>query len=134
MGVGANVAAAAEQLLGCPFTLHGRDPATGLDCIGLVLTALSHAGRRGPPAAGYRLRRSDIGSLLALAGEWGLDAVSGAIEPGDILLVHPGPAQNHLLVASRAGGFVHAHAGLRRVVRSPAPLPWPVLHHWRLQG
>lgn len=51
--------------------------------------------------------------------------------PGDVLLVRPGPAQVHLLVCARDGRFVHAHAGLRRVVAMPGPHGWPVLRHWR---
>jgi hypothetical protein len=37
-----------------------------------------------------------------------------------------------LLLTAPPHGFVHAHAGLRRVVTTPAPLPWPIECHWRL--
>ncbi len=36
----ADLAAAALNLIGTPFRLHGRDPATGLDCVGLVAEAM----------------------------------------------------------------------------------------------
>ena len=55
----------------------------------------------------------------------------GIAVPGDLILARPGPAQHHLLVASGPDRFIHAHAGLRRVVAMPGPLPWPVLHRWR---
>ena len=53
-------------------------------------------------------------------------------EPGDLLLVNPGPAQVHLLVFAGTRGFIHAHAGLGRVVRTPAPCPWSIAIIWRL--
>jgi hypothetical protein len=62
----------------------------------------------------------------------GLAAAAGPTRAGDVLLIRPGPAQHHLVIAATAGGFVHAHAGLRRVVLTPAPLGWTVEHHWRL--
>jgi murein DD-endopeptidase / murein LD-carboxypeptidase len=34
---------------------------------------------------------------------------------------------------SSTGGLVHAHAGLGKVVVTPAPLPWPIERHWRLR-
>ena len=49
----------------------------------------------------------------------------------EILLVRPGPAQHHLLVVTSLSSFVHAHAGLRRVVEAPLPTSWPIMRHWR---
>lgn len=129
---GKAVATAAEGLIGTRFRFHGRHPAIGLDCLGLVTVALGAAGCKVFPAAGYRMKRRDIGDMLHLARRAGLEDAEGAIEPGDIVLACPGPAQFHLLVADSGGGFVHAHAGLRRVVRAGAPLPWPILRQWRL--
>lgn len=127
------LAAAAERLVGTPFRLHGRDPARGLDCVGLVAAALAAIGRGAFAPVGYRLRQAGIERFIAAASRSGLAAAAGAIEPGDVLLARPGPAQHHLVIAATAGGFVHAHAGLGRVVLTPAPAPpWPVDHHWRL--
>jgi cell wall-associated NlpC family hydrolase len=131
---GAAFAAAAQTLVGTPFRLHGRDPDFGFDCVGLVAAALERAGREAHPPAAYRLRQSDVSELTEAAANSGFAAVTGPVEPGDVLLARPGAGQHHLLVASLTGGFVHAHAGLRRVVHSPAPLAWPVLRHWRLEG
>ena len=47
------LAEAALGLLGVPFRLHGRDPATGLDCVGLVAEALRRAGRRPDASPGH---------------------------------------------------------------------------------
>ena len=125
-------ARAAERLVGTTFRLYGRDPQTGLDCVGLVITALTATGRRVVDPAGYQLRNSSIDRWLGLMGEAGFAPAHASLEPGDVAIVVAGPAQHHLLIASQANTFVHVHAGLRRVVCQPGPLPWPVHSRWRL--
>ncbi len=131
MNAGERVAAAALALVGTPFRLHGRDPATGLDCVGLAALALARSGLAVDPPRGYGLRNSSIEAALAVAERCDLVPASGAPMPGDIVLAAPGPAQHHLLVAITGKAFVHAHAALRRVVAMPGPLPWPILRNWR---
>lgn len=133
MSPGDRVAAAALDLVGTPFRLHGLDPAYGLDCIGLCVSALKQAGLRAQPPRQYRLRNGSITRHLAALGKCDLAETTAPIAPGQIVLVSPGPAQHHLLVASDNERFIHAHAGLRRVVAMPGPLPWPVLRQWRPQ-
>lgn len=118
----------AEALLGAPFRLGGRDPATGIDCVGLVACALG--GAEAP--SGYALRNSAIDEYLVFAARAGFVSASGAIERGDLVLAVPGPAQHHLLIALGPNRSVHAHAGLRRVVLHDGPLPWPERARWRL--
>ena len=129
---GCALAEAAERLIGTRFRLHGRDPATGLDCVGLLVAALAAIGRDPPVPRGYGLRNSDIAPVLAFAAPMGLVPAEGPQLPGDVLLVCAGPLQEHLLIAAAAPRFIHAHAGLRRVVATPGPLAWPLLRHWRL--
>lgn len=129
---GAALAAAAERLVGTRFELHGRDPARGLDCIGLVAVALAAIGRPAVAPVGYRLRQTEVDRFLASAARSGLADATGPVEPGDVLLARPGPGQHHLVIAAGAGGFVHAHAGLGRIVLTPPPLQWPINRHWRL--
>lgn len=129
---GPALAIAAERFVGTPFRLHGRDPARGLDCVGLVAAALAAAGRPSRAPTGYRLRQVAIDAFLDAAAVAGLEDAAGRIAPGDVLLVRPGSAQHHLVVASAGGGFIHAHAGLGRIVVTPAPLTWPIVRHWRL--
>lgn len=131
---GGDLARAAETLVGAPFRLHGRDPARGLDCVGVVAAAFARAGLRAEAPAHYALRNARIDDALAFAHRAGLIEAAGPVTPGDVLLARPGPAQFHLLVAIAGGRFVHAHAGLRRVVAMPGPLPWPLLRRWRLEG
>jgi cell wall-associated NlpC family hydrolase len=136
MTPGERLAAHARSLLGTRFRLHGRDPATGLDCVGLVLDCLAAAGCPLAVPACYRLHNTDIAPFLKLSERHDVSTADLPWQPGDILLVSPGPAQHHLLVALGPDSFVHAHAALRRVVETPVThptrLPWPILRHWRL--
>ena len=132
--LGDRIAAEALALLGTKFRLHGRDEQTGLDCIGLVKLALERA-RGGYAAAaplGYALRNSEIAQHLSVADRAGLEPATGAVGSGDILLTAPGPAQHHLLIAAGGNQFVHAHAGLRKVVLQRGN-NHPILRHWRAQ-
>lgn len=126
------MAEAALGLVGCRFRLHGRDPATGLDCIGLVDVALAAAGARSVTPRGYGLRNVAVGPWLGYAAQSGLFAAVGAIRAGDILLLALGYAQHHLVIAIDADSVVHAHAGLRRVVRQPREPAWQIEAAWRL--
>lgn len=117
------VAEAALAVVGSRFRLHGRDPATGLDCVGLAAVAF---GLDAP--TGYALRGGDADDVAAR-----LDAVLARTSdsaPGDLLLMRTAPRQLHFGVRTE-GGFVHADAGLRRVVERPGEPPWPVLGVWR---
>ncbi|HUD93436.1 peptidoglycan endopeptidase [Sphingobium sp.] len=113
----------ARTLVGVPFRLHGRGR-DGLDCVGLAALAL---GRTGVTNA-YGLRSGDAVRAEIWLRAAGLRPVEhgGA---GDLALVRPGPLQLHLMIAT-GDGFVHAHAGLGRVVETPGPSPWPVLGWW----
>ena len=131
---GEALACAAESYIGARFRLHGRDPVTGFDCLGLVLVAMRDIGRPVRMPLRYGLRTADPERYLRLAESAGFVEVTvPSAERGDIVAIEPGPAQLHLAVVV-SGGVVHAHAGLRRVVRTPSPLPWPVVGHWRLMA
>lgn len=126
------VAEAALGLVGCRFRLHGRNPETGLDCIGLVHAALARAGCAPVPPSGYALRNVAVDAWLPAAAQSGLVAARGATRAGDILLLALGYAQHHLVIALDGGSVVHAHAGLRRVVRQPREPAWQIEAAWRL--
>lgn len=129
---GAALAKAAERLVGAPFRLHGRDPSTGLDCLGVVIAALAQVGRPVEAPPRYALRNSAAGRFMRLPEAAGFSAADAPSRAGDLLALAAGPAQLHAAIVGTSGGIVHAHAGLRRVVLSPFPLPWPMLGHWRL--
>ena len=124
--------AAARGAIGARFRLQGRDPAYGLDCVGLAALALRAAGFAGGVPADYSLRGGDAAVLAARLDASGL--VRGdAPRPGDLALFESGPAQFHMGIIV-PGGIVHADAGLRRVVERPGVPPWPMLGCWRVIG
>jgi cell wall-associated NlpC family hydrolase len=131
---GNELAHAAETFLGASFRLHGRDPIMGLDCVGLVLMAMAEIGRPIRLPVSYTLRNLEPERFLQLPAAAGFIAVDEPeLEDGDVLVLAPGPAQLHLAIVAVGGGIIHAHAGLRRVVRTPFPLPWPIIGQWRLK-
>jgi len=128
MTAGERVAAAAREAVGTPFRLQGRDPSAGLDCVGVVALALRAGGHEGPIPSGYDLRCGDAARYRSC---WaGMSGADGR-RTGDVLLCLAGPRQLHLAIRT-AAGFVHADAGLRRVVERPGELPWPLVMAWRL--
>lgn len=129
MDAGARAVAAARGVIGVRFRLHGRDPAHGLDCVGVAAVALRAAGYAGTMPCGYALRRGEWARLADTLT--GLRRVDDAAA-GDVLLCRVGPGQVHLIV-STGMGFVHADAALRRVVERPGAAPWPVLAGWRVE-
>lgn len=130
-GRGAIVAARARALVGTRFRPQGRRLEQGLDCVGLAGLAAGIPASELP--TGYRLR-SEAGAMLGEADRRGEAARIDVTEAGsgDILLVQAGPGQHHLLVLVE-GGFVHADAGLGRVVERPGAVPWPSLAAWRIR-
>ncbi len=120
---------AARALIGAPFRLHGRDPETGLDCVGVVAQALRSTGRQTFVPEGYSLRSASISGLLHFAAE---NALTRVEQGGHVVLCMVNPIQPHLLVRV-SGGFVHAHASLGRVTFMPDPLPWPISLQWKLE-
>ena len=125
------LAEAARALIDSPFRLHGRDPATGLDCVGLVSAALAAGGVRPAVPTGYGLRNLDIAQWLPLAQKSGLVPAPGAICAGEVLLIALAHCQHHLVIAADAVTVIHAHAGLRRVVLQPLDPAWQVHAKWR---
>ena len=126
------LAHAARMLIGSRFSLGGSDPETGVDCFGLVVAALAKIGRPAPAAPARTMRGTSIDRFVDLAGQVGLQKISGPPRIGDVLLLVPSCAQHHLAIQVNNHSVIHAHAGLRRVVQSPSPLPWPLIGQWRL--
>ncbi len=126
------LAAAARTLEGSAFRLHGRDPATGLDCVGLIAASLGLIGRDICVPNGYSLRRCDPAPFLSHAQLAGFREWEGSPSAGDVVLVRPSAGQFHLLLAVSANKFAHAHAGVGRVVITDRPQNWPTVRQWRL--
>lgn len=129
---GQQLAEAASRFIGVRFKLHGRDPKVGLDCIGLLACSLEAIGSIPDVPEGYLLRNADHLRWIDCAKHSGLVSVHGQIAKGDVLLVQPGPGQQHLLIVDSTTSVIHAHAGLRKVVRQSIDLNNKKLAHWRL--
>lgn len=125
------LAAAACALVGTPFRLHGRNEASGLDCIGVLAAAMARTGRPAPLPTGYALRHRITPDLSAVVGKLGLMPVDGPMARGDVLLLRPAPCQYHLAIVAGRDIIVHAHAGLGKVIIAPLPAEWPLVRHWR---
>ncbi|WP_375272829.1 peptidoglycan endopeptidase [Sphingomonas sp.] len=124
---GERVAAAARALVGVRFRAQGRDPALGLDCVGVALAALRAGGVRVAVRADYALRSARWDARDEPAG---LVRCDGG-EPGDVLLLRVDATQLHVAVRTLSG-IVHADAGLRRVVERVGVVEWPVVAAWRV--
>jgi len=122
------VAAKAKSLCSVNFRLHGRDTETGLDCIGFmqrmeeIMEILI-----------YSIRSGNAATIILAMKSAGFAKIPRSEVPreGDVLLVQPSPVQLHFMICTE-GGFVHAHAGLGRVVFAPGRCPWPILHIFRI--
>lgn len=117
----------ARALVGTPFRLQGRGEG-GLDCVGVAMA--TYGIPAGSVRRDYRLRGNDPGEALAfLDGQFG--RIDGAnLGLGDLMLIRVAEDQLHFAIRTEAG-FVHAHAGLRRVVETPGAPGWPILAVYR---
>ncbi len=118
-------------MVGVRFRPQGCDPATGLDCVGLVWAAYAAAGcvlvrPRAYPMRGWGGER--VRAALAAAG---FATARDAPRPGDVALIVYPAGQFHLALIGH-GSIVHAHAGLRRVVETPVEPGWLWAERWRL--
>jgi cell wall-associated NlpC family hydrolase len=122
------VVARARGLVGTRFRPQGRDPDTGLDCVGLAIAAygLSASSVR----RNYRLHGPHEAELRVEISRF-FKRVKDR-ESGDLMLCKAGADQLHLAIACD-GSFIHADAGLRRVVETPGEPRWPVLGAYRLR-
>lgn len=126
---GARLVAGARAAVGARFRAQGRDPALGLDCVGVVAVAAARAGAPLALPRAYRLRCGEMPRPVLPPGWRGCDGA----RPGDVLLLRVSPAQLHLAVRSERG-IIHADAAAGRVVERPGAAPWPLLAAWRWDG
>jgi lipoprotein Spr len=132
MAAGDRIVAAARALAGTPFRLHGRSPATGVDCVGLALLSARAAGLNVEQPPPYRLHAGPTPPVEIWMHAAGFVAARLACA-GDIVLVRISALQPHLVIDA-GDGVIHAHAGLGRVVIMPMPAEWRELSRWRYDG
>ncbi len=129
---GERVWTAAQALVGTRFRLHGRDAASGLDCVGLVTRVLADAGvDPGAVPDAYRIDSADVGSVADGLARAGLVQATDA-RCGDVLLLRLARRRLHLAIAG-PDAIIHAHAGLRRVVLTPGDPPGKIAGRWRVR-
>ncbi len=125
------IVAAARTCVGARFRVQGRDPAVGLDCVGLAAFAYRAAGAVLTLPSGYALRGGDVRDMTDRLTANGFATVpDGLAIPGDLRVLRPGARQLHFAILGGTG-FIHADLALRRIVERPGPPPWPVLGTWR---
>lgn len=120
-----DVVTRARSLLGVRFRLHGRDPAYGVDCVGLVALATQTAAPNG-----YRRRDCDDQRWCAELDCHFRRRTSAVAAAGDIVLLAPAPTQRHLGIWSGTG-MIHADSGLGYVVETPGAPRWPIIAIWQ---
>lgn len=118
----------ARALLGVRFRPQGRNPVHGLDCVGLALCAF--AVEPAQVRSDYRLRGEYRAEVEAFLRDAFRKVAPSRRLPGDLLLLRAGRDQLHLAILT-ADGFIHADAGIGRVVETPGRAPWPVLATFR---
>jgi hypothetical protein len=131
---GERIAARALTLVGQPFRLHGRRQAAGLDCVGVIAESLSSTGFVFDVPVDYSMRGEHALRVTQYFNDVRFRSVGdGSVQVGDVQMLLPANRHVHFAIITGQGA-VHAHAGLRRVVLTPLPLPWPVIGHWRFIG
>src|SRR5688572_17258388 len=127
---GIDIAARACALVGTRFRPQGRNTRDGLDCVGTAALAAGIPADR--ISRDYALRGQRLADIEHQLCDLGCRPVVGhVLDLGDVVVCRTGPAQYHMVVITPFG-FVHADAGLRRVVQRPYPIPWTLVGAWRL--
>jgi murein DD-endopeptidase / murein LD-carboxypeptidase len=115
--------AAARSCVGARFRLQGRDPATGLDCIGLVVWSAQQCGVSVPDASDYLLADNPARLDAAIAAS-PLELIDRrALALGDLVRLMSGSQPLHLAVYG-ADSLIHADLRLRKVVEHRLTPDW----------
>lgn len=117
----------ARSLIGTRFRAQGREPLSGVDCLGLAM--LAYEVDAGAIRRDYRLGGDHRRELMeGLAHGFRRVAKSRTLA-GDLMLLQISNDQFHLAIGTGAG-FVHADAR-REVVETPGLPAWPVVAVFR---
>lgn len=126
---GAAAVERARALVGARFRPQGRAPASGLDCVGLVLRAFAIAEAKVP--RDYRMTGNEPAKIERQLRRF-FEVVDRKERcAGDVLLCRLRVGHCHLAIDC-GGSFIHADARLRRVVEVPGSPPWPLIAAYRV--
>jgi hypothetical protein len=127
------IAKSALNQIGVPFYTHGRLAGERLDCVGLVAYCMNQIGCNIDFPQDYQLRGNHFLRMRRFFQQPPFVAVDdGQFLDGDIIAAQINLRQLHFLIRADEG-WVHAHAGLRKVVFTPDPIAWSIIGHWRVQ-
>lgn len=121
---------AARRYIGVPFRHQGRDPAVGLDCVGLLAVSLRDAGLSHYLAhdrLGYSRDPHDGLLEKGLAAAFGAPLPVTAMQPGDIAAVRfAGPVRHVAIVGDHPEGLslIHSYTSIRRVTEHRIDAKW----------
>lgn len=99
-----------------------------MDCVGVAIATFDLPSEK--IRRDYRIRGDHEAELRRTLRGCFRAVPATEMRSGDLMLMRIASDQLHLAVRT-ALGFVHAHAGLRRVVESPGLPDWPSLGVYR---
>lgn len=117
--------ASVRSTIGTPFQHQGRVPGVGLDCVGVIVFALTENGYLVNDVSGYS--RIPGGALLEAAILVHCSKISlHDVAVGDIMLFHFGHEPQHTAVVSSLVPLtiIHAYSDIRRVVENGFDALW----------
>ena len=118
----------ARGLVGSKFRSQGREPALGLDCAGLIIATFEL--QQSQFRSDYQLRGDHRRELQRAMARNFRRIACPQCRTGDVMLLQVARDQFHLAVKT-GGGFVHADAGLRKVVETPGSPKWKIVATYR---
>ena len=122
--------ARAIALIGTRFRPQGRSEGA-LDCLGLMIEVYAIPGDQ--VRRDYRLRGDHGGEIASGLKPYFRTVAAGAARAGDAVLFRIADDQFHFAVKTERG-FIHAHAGIGKVVEHPGVPDWPLAGTYRRRG
>ena len=120
------------DLIGVPFVRGGRDPAGGLDCVGLTLEIYRRAGIELPePSVDYVEDWANRGGLFVPNWPDCFIEIPAALEVLDVALIERDGEPHHLSVVVRPGVFIDAHVAVGVYTRRRSGVREKVLQAYR---
>jgi murein DD-endopeptidase / murein LD-carboxypeptidase len=118
-----NFVAAARACVGVRFRLQGRDPASGLDCIGLVIWSARQCGLALPDAQDYVLTDNPMRLDVALRAAPILPVDPASLVAGDLVRLLSNGQPLHLAICGE-GTLIHSDMRCRKVVEHRCTPDW----------